>query len=250
MCGASSQEKQALANEQQIGQAQKSAFEQLTSQAQSIFGSSSQIFNDLTSAFQPILAAGPGQNGYSPAELANLRSEAITQSGQQYRSAAQAAGERSAAAGGGNTFLPSGATAQMQANIASQGAAQTAGELSQINTNNANIGRQNWLSAANVLSGAPNVFSPATSAGSAATGAGSAAMGGQQDIFGTAQQVNKENNWWQPIVGGVLGGVADVFTGGLSGLASKGLNLFKRGGSNTSSVPMVTGGGTDQSAEL
>ena len=183
----------------------------------------SSIFGQLTSAFSPILAAGPGQQGYTPAKIANLNSQAITTSGQQYRNAAQAAGERSAASGGGNNLLPSGVTAGTQAQIAAAGAGQTAGELSNIQQQSAQLGRQNWLSAASVLGAAPGVFNSATSAGQAATGAGSAAGT-------TANQINQANNSWMTLVSGALGGITSGLTGGL-------LGGFGGGGSSGSSGP-------------
>ena len=145
-----------------------------------VFGNSSQIFKDLSSSFAPVVAAGPGQGGFTAPELANLQSQAVTQGGIATRNAQQAAGERAAAAGGGTTVLPNGATLGMNANIAEAGAAQTAGNLANINLQNAQLGRQNWLQAAGVLAGAPGVFGTATGAGNAATGAGSAAMGGSK----------------------------------------------------------------------
>ncbi len=202
-CGASSQQKA-------IGAQQQQAYQQAINQAQSVFGSSSQIFKDLASSFEPILSAGPGQNGFTASELANLRSQAITQSGQAYRNAQQAAGERIAAAGGGNALLPSGTTAQLQANIAQAGAGQTANELSNIDLQNAQLGRQNWLSAAGVLGGAPNVFGTSTGAMNASTGAGSAAAE-------TANQISQANNSWMNLVGGALGGITSGLTGGLLG---------------------------------
>jgi hypothetical protein len=228
MCGPSAGEKQAAATQNAVNQQQAQAYQTMSNQASQIFGNSSQIFNDLTSAFQPILAAGPGQQGYTPAEIANLNSQAITTTGQQYRNAAQAAGERSAASGGGNSLLPSGTTAGTQAQIAAAGAGQTAGELANIQQQSAQVGRQNWLSAAGVLGGAPGVFGAATNAGQAATGSGSAAISGANSVFQNQEQLQKQSNWWQPLVGGVLGGVASGLTGGLSSAIGGAFGAGKR----------------------
>ena len=195
-CGASSQEKN-------IASEQNQNFQNLTSQAQSIFGSDSQIFNQLNSAFSPILAAGPGQSGFTPAQLATMNSQAITQTGQQFRNADQAAGERSSAAGGGTFIAPSGAALNQQTQIAEAGAANTANALTNINLQNQIQGRQNWLQAANVLGGAGNVFNSATGAGSAATGAGNSAFGG-------ASGVQQANNAWTGIASGVLGDASQL----------------------------------------
>jgi hypothetical protein len=202
-CGASKQQGQ-------IEQTQQSYYNTLINQAQTEFGNASQIFNDLTSSFEPILAQGPNQNGYSEAELANLNSQAITQTGQAYRNAAQAAGERTAAAGGGSQVLPSGAAAGINANIATAGAAQTASQLADIRNTSAALGRQNWLAAAGVLGGAPGVFGTSTGASNAATSGGNAAAN-------TANQISQANSSWENLVGGVLGGVASGVTGGLMG---------------------------------
>src|ERR1700677_57752 len=190
MCGASSQQTN-IANEQNQN------FQNLTSQAQSIFGSDSQIFNQLNSAFSPILSAGPGQSGFTPAQLATMNSQAITQTGQQYRNASQAAGEKSASLGG-TSILPSGAALNQQTQIAEAGAANTSNALTNINLQNQIQGRQNWLQDAGVLGGAGHVFNSAQSAGLAATRAGSSAQTGAGDV-------NSANNQWIGAASGVLG---------------------------------------------
>lgn len=229
MCGPSQGSKTAANQIAQTSAAQSQQYQQAVQQAQSIFGSSSNVFNQLMSSFSPVLAAGPGQEGYTPGQLANLNSQAITQTGQQYRNAAQAAGERSAASGGGNALLPSGVTSANQAAIASQGAGTTANQLAQIRNDSANLGRQNWLSAAQVLGNAPGVFSPATSALGASTSAGNSAISGGQASFDAQNQLSQQSNWWQPLVGQVLGAGLSMATGGLSGLATQGLGSFTGG---------------------
>lgn len=190
-CGASKDQTQIL-------QEQKQNFDQMSSQAASVFGDASQVFQSLQSSFAPIVAAGPGQQGYTPAEEAALKSSAITNTGNAYRNAAAAAGERGSAAGGGTTILPSGAQMGQQAAIAEAGAGATASALNNIDVQSAELGRQNWLNAAGILGGATGTFGASTGAGSAATGAGSAAASeantvqqanGQltQDILGVAE---------------------------------------------------------------
>jgi hypothetical protein len=182
MCGASSSEKQ-------ISQQQQDNLNTMSNEASQAFGQSSQVFQQLSSAFSPVLAAGPGQSGFTPAELANLKSQAITNTGVATRNAQQAAGERGAAQGGGTTILPSGAQMGQNAAIAEAGAQQTAGELSNINLQNAQLGQQNWMNAAGVLSGATNTFNASTGLANAATGAGSAA-------FSSANSINQQNQQW------------------------------------------------------
>lgn len=193
-CGAS--------NEQtQIFKGQQSLMKQLVSQAQSIFGSVSGGFNDIMKAFSPILAAGPNQKGYSAPLEAALKSEAITDTGQAYKNAKEAVGENFAAQGGGNVALPGGTQAAEDANLAGQGAEQTASALTKINESNYDVGRQNFDTAAKAIESAPSMFSPATSAGDAATSAGSAAAK-------TADDISQSNNQWVSAVTGALGGIA------------------------------------------
>jgi hypothetical protein len=181
MCGASSAQKA-------ISQEQQTNYNTLMDNAGQVFGNSSSVFNDLQSSFAPIVAAGPGQGGYTPAELANLKSQAITNTGIATRNAEQAAGERSAASGGGTTTLPSGAQLGESANIAEAGAAQTANQLANINTQNAMLGQQNWMNAAGILAGAPNVYNAATAMGNAAVGGGGSAMQGATAVNQANQQ--------------------------------------------------------------
>lgn len=212
MCGASSQQKQ-------IGQQQQQFFTQMTQQASTIFGDSSKIFGDLVSSFAPIVAAGPNQEGFDAQTLAALDSQAITSGGNAYRNASTAAKEASAAVGGGNVALPSGASIGRNAAIATSSAANTANNLVNINLKSKELGRENYFAAANALSGAPNVFGVANSAANTAIGSGQAAAD-------TANQIAQADNAWMGAVGGILGGVAGgVVSGGMSNIG-KGAGFF------------------------
>src|SRR5204863_8844752 len=86
-------------------------------------------------------------------------------------------------------------------NLASSAAAQTAGELNQIEQANYTQGRQNFYNALNPLESSTNVFNPATGAGEAAVGAGNAAAT-------TANEISQANNSWVSGLTGMLGGLA------------------------------------------
>jgi hypothetical protein len=150
-CGATSAQNQ-------IQNQQMSLSNEATSQAQSIFGSDSAAYNQLLNTFSPTVQAGPGQNGFSAQETANLDSQAITANGQAAKNAKQAAGEQQAAAGGGNTVLPSGTTAATDANIDTAIAGNTANELSGITQAGYAQGAKNYEEAAQGLEAAPGVF--------------------------------------------------------------------------------------------
>lgn len=197
-------------------QKQQSAFFQtMMSQAQTIFGGSSAVFQDLVKTFAPTVAKGPNQEGFSAPELAAMKSGAITNVGHAYKNAAQAVRQGSAAYGGGNESLPGGADIGRNLSVANEGAAETAGSLNQIDQANWATGRQNYQFAAQSLAGAPNVFNAATSAGTAASGAG-------QDAADTANKIaaqNAQNNSWiNGAIGSLVGVGSTAATGGLSKL--------------------------------
>lgn len=204
LCGASSAQNQ-------VQSQQLSAYQTMTQQAQQVFGASSQVFNQLQSTFAPTVKAGPSQQGFSPTEDANLKSQAITSSGQAYKNAKEAVGDTVASEGGGNNAaLQSGVNTGINLNVADSAAANTANELQQETEANYATGRQNYDTAVAGLESSPGVFNPATSASSAATGAGEAAGN-------TANQIASQNNSWVQSVTGALGGIAGtVATGGMN----------------------------------
>lgn len=201
MCGATQGQKD-------VGAAQTGLLNQLTTQAKSVFGASSSVFQSLVNTFTPTVQAGPNQQGFSPAELAARQSAAITQTGQAYKNAKAAVGNQEAAFGGGNTALPSGTNTQSDIQLAEAGANQTSSELNQIQQENYATGRENYQNAVTGLARAPDVFNPATGAGGTAIGAGTAAAN-------TQNQIASQNNSWVSAVGGILGSVAGAATGGL-----------------------------------
>lgn len=227
MCGASTAQ-------QQLGQQQSQFFQTLTNQAQSVFGSASGVFNDLVSSFAPVVAAGPNQEGFSAPEKANLDSAAITNSGQAYKNASTAVKEADAAVGGGNQALPAGAEIGKNLQVAEGAAANTAGELNQINEADYATGRENYFQAASGLAQAPNVFNSSTGLDNATTNSGEAAEN-------TENQISQENNSWVSAVTGALGQVGGaVATGGMSNLG-KGLSFF--GNSSGGGGGIATNGG-------
>lgn len=195
MCGASSQQESLEAS-------QASYYQTLQQQASAEFGQSSKIFQDLTSTFEPILAAGPGQTGYTTGEVNNLNSIAATTQGQAYSTSEQAINRQLAATGAG---LPSGVATKIRTGLAGSSAQNLASEQQTIQQNNYAQGNQNWLTAAQALSGATGVYGTANGAAGAANQGGSAASE-------TANEIAQESNGWESMVGGLLGGAASAAT--------------------------------------
>jgi hypothetical protein len=205
MCGANQQQ-------QQISDAQQQMYQTLNSSYQTAFGQSQAITNALTAQFQPILAAGPGQQGFSAGENQSLNTSAAENIAQNYAAAQKATAQVLAARGGGNTLLPDSTSANLiaqNANLAAQQRSQAQNTITQANYAQ---GYQNWGQAANVLTSTAGLLNPNAYAGSA-TGAGTAAAN-------TANQIAQANNSvWNAAIG-ALGSVGGAALGNPSGIMS------------------------------
>jgi hypothetical protein len=227
MCGASSAQT-ASAN-------QASALSmQMADQATTEFGASSAIFTALQSSYAPIVAAGPSQQGFSAQEASNLNSEAITQTGTEYKNEKEALGNAQAAQGGGNTALPSGTTTAADEQLAANAGNQTASELGQITQANYAQGNANYNAATTGMENLSNVYNSANSAGGVATGASQNA-GTQQNAVSSA------NNSWMSLVSGALGDITSVATGGLSNLAGDAIGTVGGMGNGNASQSALNG---------
>lgn len=202
MCGASSQQTD-------IEASQAAFYKQLTSEYGTIFGESQGILSALTKSFQPILDAGINQEGFSTAELNNLNAQAVTGTGQNYAKAADALTKEQGTAGGGTSFIPTGAKLEQQKELATSAAQNESGIESNILASDYATGRQNYLDAAGVLGGVASQYNPAGFANSA-TGAGSAAST-------TANEITQANNSWMNLVGGALGAAGTAAAGYFKG---------------------------------
>lgn len=184
-------------------------YQELSSAYQSEFSQFKGILDNLHSAWTPVLNGGINQQGFSPEELATLNSSAINSTAANYKSASAAVNEQLAARGGGNSFLPSGADAQINANIATKAAQQLSTEQNQITQANYAQGRENFKAATGALSGVASLDNPLGFAGATS-------QTGDQ-AFKMATQINTENNSWKnDLIGAVtgLGGAAmTAFTG-------------------------------------
>lgn len=193
-CGASNAQTSALNTQTGLTQ-------QIIQQGQEVFGNSSGVFNDLVSSLAPTVAAGPNQQGFSAAENSALQSSAITNAGIAYKNAKSATGDAMAAENGGNTDLPSGTTAGVDANLASSASQNTANQLNTIAQQNYATGRQNYDTAVSGLESAPGVFNTANGYNKSGVKSGEA----EAD---TANQIASQNNSWIQGVTGALGTVA------------------------------------------
>lgn len=195
------------------------------------------ILRNIRDAWTPVLNGGINQEGMSAAELAVLRSSAINTTSENYKNASAAIDERLAARGGGNSFLPSGTTAQIDASIATKAAQQLSAEENQITLADYAQGRENFRAATGALSQTAAEYNPNATAGTAVS-AGDSAFKQATQLY----QENLANNAWKgQLLDAGLGVVTDFATGGLSGLLQGAISSGKK---STSSADDGTANGT------
>jgi hypothetical protein len=202
MCG-SNQQQQDITDEQQ------QFYQNLTQQYSTIFGENQAITGALTSAFTPILQAGPSQTGFSPAEDTALQTQNTEGVATNYAAAQKATADILAARGGGNTLLPSSVDSTLLAQNANQAAAQRAAGSLNIENENYQQGYQNWQAAASALGTTAGLLNPTTYSTSA-TGAGSAAS---TSAYQVAEAANSPWNAAFGALGNVAGLAASTGTG-------------------------------------
>jgi hypothetical protein len=233
MCGPSSQMKQ-------INQSIQAFGNKVTDEAGTIFGEANGVFNDIKNAVTGIIKGGPSQMGMSAAEH-NARTAAIIQNGAtENRNLRGAAAAAVGAIGGGNVVTPAGSTQAITMSAEQKAAADTAAAQNQLEVENAELGRENFWNATKADTAAVGTLN-------AATDANKVAMSAQQQQLTSQQNIDTQNNWWQPLVEkGVMAGV-DAFTGGIGGsLASKIMPKSNSSNGNTGFLPSDQGGWGDQ----
>lgn len=180
-------------SQQQLANSQATLAQSLQQSFNSRFAGQDAVLGKLNSALTPILAAGPNQPGFNPAEASALNSQALDTTAANYDSAARAASGQLAGRGG-DSGLQSGVDSQIKATIASQAAKQLSGEQLGITQANYETGRQNYntaLAGTQALSGdyAPNDY--AKSAGTALDNA-----------FVSANSIDQQNaQMWKTLAG-------------------------------------------------
>lgn len=195
----------------QLQQEQADFYAQGIAESNTAFGEDQSLLKQMEAVYEPILAKGPNQEGFSPAEKAALDAQAIQGTASNYSQAARAVGENIAAQGGGDNPLPSGSGEQLKEEVAASAAGAESQEEQQILEADYAQGLQEFDQAGNALSVASGQLNPTAYEG-AATSAGSAAET-------TAKDINAEqNSWIAPVLGavGAIGG--GIATGGMSNL--------------------------------
>jgi hypothetical protein len=223
MCGGAS-------SSQRDVQEKEAAFYQKQMDAYDTAYSNFQDINKVLKAqFEPILAKGPNQFGYSAGETNALRTQAGEGTAQGFAQAQRALQQRIAAQGGGtgggvgNVNLASGGSQDLQTQLASAAAAEQSKENLGITTAGYDVGRQNYAAAVGGEQGLAAGWNPNSFAGSTINAGNSYAS--QANTI-AAQQ----NQMWGSVLG-ALGGIGGAAAGGwTSGLAKGGIKMPSGGG--------------------
>ena len=204
MCGATGAQTQLQGEQSQF-------YQQLMSEYSTVFGESQDIMNQVNASMEPILKAGPDQQGFGANELTALNTQATEGTAQGYGQAAKDLAEREAGTTG--TGVTSGGAEELQGQVATAAEAQRAAEENQITEANYAQGRQNWQFATQALQGEEGMLNPTGFAGET-TGAG-------QAEGTTANQISQANDslWNTAIgaIGGIGGQVVDQNPGNVFG---------------------------------
>lgn len=220
----------------EAGAAYSAALQQATQE----FGETNAEFNDLTNALNPIVAAGPGQTGWTAQEDSAINANTVDTTAAAYKNAGAAVQNGIAAEGGGNIALPSGANLGTEESLAEAGAQQEASGLRSNLVANYEQGNQNWQFATKGIESAPTMFQSANSAVGEATQAGTAAMKDAQTVASYPT--------WQSVAMGALGAgldAASAFIPGAGAVTGALSNIAGNAISGATGAASSTGGNSE-----
>ena len=191
-----------------------------------LYGEQQGVFNQLKAAYSPLIAAGPGQHGFTSPVLNALNTQAINAAGAANKNAQQAARMYGAGegggqfAGGGTSGLTSGIQKQIEAATGTQVANALGAQQNQITQADYNQGRANYFQALGGTQALGGMVSP-TNVGTQASNELGASYGTESNISQLKQQQQNA------LIGGALNLGVDAVTFGAGGIA----NLDTTGGS-------------------
>jgi hypothetical protein len=175
------------------------AYKQAQDMTAKEYADQQEIYAPMATQFKSIFDLGPSQEGMSPAEKANLETQVVEGTTQNYTQAAQAVNRQIASQGG--VGLPSGAADQLKLDTATSAAQEKTREETGIVSSDYSLGREDWQNAA---SGLETIAAGENPLGyvNATTSSGSAAAS-------TANQIASQQNSWINAALGVAGAVVE-----------------------------------------
>lgn len=195
MCGASDSQKQ-------IGQAQTNFYNELTAEHKTDFADYRNILGSLESAFAPILAKGPDQEGFGEQELTALHTQATEKVAGDVKKAQEFV---QGTYGTGDTSIPQGQEEAALGGVASAGVKESADLNTKITEDDYATGRENYWHAASGLAGVAGLENP--------VGSAQAANQGGEAASKTANEIAAAGNAWMGPVFSAVGGIAGAAIG-------------------------------------
>lgn len=186
MCGATSAQHTLQDEQMQF-------YQQAMEMTQKQYANQQAIWAPMAKQFQSIFDLGPNHKGFSDEEEANLTSQAVTGTADNYKQASQAVGE-ALAAEGGPAGSGNGSHDQIRASIASSAARQESQQELGIKEASYQQGFKEWLAAGEGLNSIAAGENP-TGFENAATSSGSAASTTANDI------AQADNSWINAAIG-------------------------------------------------
>lgn len=199
--------KGASASQKDLAASQAALAKTLTANYNQNFANQQAVLSAVRAVYDPILNAGPSQFGFAKPEETAYRTQASEDTARNYASAATAVRNRMAAQGGGNSLLPSGAEADIEAQIASAAAAAESNKQLDITKAGYAVGRERFDKATNAEMSAAGMYNPLGYAGAASSTTSSA--------FDMADKIQQENQSIWGTVGGLAGGLLGSIAGPL-----------------------------------
>src|SRR5271166_1589225 len=196
-----------------------------------LYGEQQGIFNQLKAAYSPLIAAGPGQHGFTSPVLNALNTQAINAAGAANKNAQQAARMYGAGegggqfAGGGTSGLTSGIQKQIEAATGTQVANALGAQQNQITQADYNQGRANYFQALGGEQALSGMMNP--------NATGKLATDQLTSAYDTASNINDEKNAQSAALWGGISSLSNsVLSGGLTGTG--GVGNLGGPGTNTS----------------
>jgi hypothetical protein len=160
------------------------------------------VLDYLKGKLQPMIDA---PQGYDPATLAAMKSNAIDQNATNYQNALKGV-QANMAGKGGPTGLPSGVEEQISGQLAGQEAATQTSDLQEIQVQDANLKQNNFWNAVNGENGVAAQLNPLGYAGQATSG--SNAVAGLSEAYKSSK-----SSQLMGALGGIAGGALSAWAG-------------------------------------
>lgn len=189
---------------EEVMQQQQEFSNELMSSYSQALGENQTLLKSLQTTLQPILSAGPSQEGFSSKEVSALRSSAQDNIATNFQHA-EIAAQNNGVANEQGVFTPNGATEALQGEVGVSAAQELSREESAITQDDYAQGSKNFWGAEGALAGVAGQYNPNAYASVANTGSEAASQ--------TANEITQDQNSWMNTLTGALGGIAGTALG-------------------------------------